>query len=196
MSNIVTTSINPDYPIAGQDNDTQGFRTNFSAIKTALETAKTELEILETAGSTDLIRTPAAVPGTPSVIDFSLGQFQRFIMGADATFTFAGWPVVASRAAKVTVEFSVSVNPDNAPSLANPHYVRFTNVITTDSSTTSYPVLFNEGFTDTSEDQSTLLNGIKLTNVSDRILVEFITPDAGITIYSRYLGKFTTRTLL
>ena len=32
-SNINTTSIDADYPIAGQDNNSQGFRDNFGTIK-------------------------------------------------------------------------------------------------------------------------------------------------------------------
>ena len=47
-SNINTTQININYPIAGQDNDTQGFRTNFQTIKTALDTASSEIGALQT----------------------------------------------------------------------------------------------------------------------------------------------------
>ena len=46
-SNISTTGINTSYPIAGQDNDTQGFRDNFSSIKYNLTTAATEITALQ-----------------------------------------------------------------------------------------------------------------------------------------------------
>ena len=42
-SNISTTNIDETYPVAGQDNDSQGFRDNFSQIKTQLGTASTEI---------------------------------------------------------------------------------------------------------------------------------------------------------
>ena len=42
-SNIVTTTIDAEYPVPGMDNDTKGFRDNFANIITALETAKTEI---------------------------------------------------------------------------------------------------------------------------------------------------------
>ena len=42
-SAINYTGIDPTFPVAGQDNDSQGFRDNFGAIQTALETAKTEI---------------------------------------------------------------------------------------------------------------------------------------------------------
>ena len=37
-SNIISTTINENFPIAGQDNDSQGFRDNFNVIKTSLST--------------------------------------------------------------------------------------------------------------------------------------------------------------
>ena len=47
MSNIIYNTIDEDYPIAGQDNDSQGFRDNFSIIKIALTTAESEISALE-----------------------------------------------------------------------------------------------------------------------------------------------------
>jgi hypothetical protein len=47
MSNIVFSTINAGFPEAGKDNNSQGFRDNFNIIKNALNTAKTEIGILE-----------------------------------------------------------------------------------------------------------------------------------------------------
>ena len=47
-SNISTTNIDETYPVAGQDNDSQGFRDNFSQIKTQLGTASTEITTIQT----------------------------------------------------------------------------------------------------------------------------------------------------
>ena len=46
-SGIITTNIDTAYPVAGQDNDSQGFRDNFTNLKTALDTAKSEISDLE-----------------------------------------------------------------------------------------------------------------------------------------------------
>ena len=46
-SSIVTTGIDATFPVAGQDNDSQGFRDNFSQIKTQLGTASTEITALQ-----------------------------------------------------------------------------------------------------------------------------------------------------
>ena len=48
MSNIDSTSIDATYPVAGQDNNSQGFRDNFNTIKSNFATAKTEITSLET----------------------------------------------------------------------------------------------------------------------------------------------------
>lgn len=51
-SNVNYISINENFPVAGQDNDTQVFRDNFGTIKTSLRYAKEELTALQdnTAG--------------------------------------------------------------------------------------------------------------------------------------------------
>ncbi len=46
-SNINFAAINQNFPVAGQDNDTQVFRDNFDTIKTNFSAAKTEIEDLQ-----------------------------------------------------------------------------------------------------------------------------------------------------
>lgn len=46
-SNINPTNIDGNYPVAGQDNDSQGFRDNFTNIKNNLQFAKTEIDDLQ-----------------------------------------------------------------------------------------------------------------------------------------------------
>jgi hypothetical protein len=46
-STISTSGINANYPVAGVANDSQGFRDNFLAIKTQLETAASEVTTLQ-----------------------------------------------------------------------------------------------------------------------------------------------------
>ena len=47
MSSINPNNIDVTYPIAGQDNDSQGFRDNFTNIKNNLIIAKTEIEDMQ-----------------------------------------------------------------------------------------------------------------------------------------------------
>jgi hypothetical protein len=112
-------TIDPQYPLAGQDNDSQGFRDNFSNIKDALNTVNTELNALQTnaivkadlatgtetvendlAGSSivngyynNLYGTSYVLPvSTTTDIDVSQGSVQQFTLSANITFTFKNWP--------------------------------------------------------------------------------------------------------
>lgn len=74
MSSINPNNINILYPIAGQDNDTQGFRDNFRNIKNNLSTAATEITTLQNSVARspqikyqgDIVTNPVAVPLTAS----------------------------------------------------------------------------------------------------------------------------------
>ena len=46
-SNINTSLLNENFPVAGIDNDSQGFRDNFNVIKGGLDNAKTEITDLQ-----------------------------------------------------------------------------------------------------------------------------------------------------
>lgn len=59
MSTINPTNINGNFPIPGRDNDSQGFRDNFSNTKTNFERAKEEIEQLEQRA---ILKSP--LPGT------------------------------------------------------------------------------------------------------------------------------------
>ncbi len=53
-SNINFAAINENFPVAGQDNDTQVFRDNFDTIKTNFSEAKTEItDLQDNAARTD-----------------------------------------------------------------------------------------------------------------------------------------------
>lgn len=47
MASNISVTVDTEYPVAGQDNDSQGFRDNFSNISQNLTTAKTEIETLQ-----------------------------------------------------------------------------------------------------------------------------------------------------
>jgi len=118
MSSINPNNIDGTYPIAGQDNDSQGFRDNFTNVKNNLAFAKTEIEdlqnnaILKTAlsggtlnndmnyaqlKSAQLLKTVytknslTTVSGS-TTIDWSTGHFQNFITSGSVDLTFSGWP--------------------------------------------------------------------------------------------------------
>lgn len=118
MSDIDFSGILTDYPIAGQDNDSQGFRDNFTAIYNAFETAKAEINALQTKAVLKAnLSTNAVVSndlngssiidgfhnnfhGTsysndvsgPWEIDVRDGSLQNFTISDDIQFNFVQWP--------------------------------------------------------------------------------------------------------
>jgi len=65
-SKINTSGIDVTYPIAGQDNDTQGFRTNFTSIKNNLTYAGTEITALQANAAVSAVI--VGVPASPTAI--------------------------------------------------------------------------------------------------------------------------------
>ena len=53
MASTTTNLIDTGFPVAGVDNDSQGFRNNFSRIKTSLENAEGRIGTLESSISTE-----------------------------------------------------------------------------------------------------------------------------------------------
>ena len=74
MSSLNTGSINTSYPNPGVNNSSQGFRDNFAAIKTNLDTTKTELEDLQ---GKVLVKT--ALTGTTMDNDMAGGQISNVL---------------------------------------------------------------------------------------------------------------------
>ena len=78
----MTSSINPNnidttYPIAGQDNDSQGFRDNFTNIKTNFEYAETEIDDLQAKGIFKSALTELLFKNSTSSIMVNLGLFDK-----------------------------------------------------------------------------------------------------------------------
>lgn len=132
-SSIVTTNIDTTYPVAGQDNDSQGFRDNFTNIKTALDTAKTEISDLESkallksaltgdslnndgAGAVledfelkDISQTRIAKGSTSGTVtfDYEDGSYQTLTTSGSITLAFSNFPA-AGKVGTIRVEVNVS----------------------------------------------------------------------------------------
>ena len=134
MSNIVFTTINENFPVAGQDNDTQVFRDNFDAIKTGLSVTKTEIEDLQDnvarrdqsndfngnivqnskfLNNTEVVN-PAQtfeVSSTSYTLDFENGSYQIFTFASSTfTFDFLNFPQTGENVAKMTIEMYSSTS--------------------------------------------------------------------------------------
>jgi hypothetical protein len=130
----MTSAINPNninvaYPVAGQDNNTQGFRDNFTFIKVNFQAAASEITTLQNAVVTigpgtvnnlggaliydsrlqDTSATRVAlgtVTGT-ATINYSSGHYQTLTMGASTTLAFTNFPATGNQG-WVTVRVTVA----------------------------------------------------------------------------------------
>jgi hypothetical protein len=111
-SNINYASINENFPVAGQDNDTQVFRDNFDTIKTSFQTAKDEItDLQDNVARTDLDndfnfklvqravfqnnydrKWDGGVITAPLTVDYENGNYQIYRFGASTTIEFLNFP--------------------------------------------------------------------------------------------------------
>lgn len=111
-SNINFLGINPDFPVAGQDNDTQVFRDNFSTIRQSFNDAKDEITDLQNntaklnenndfdlnlitnavLQNTRSQRAPLGTPATAGEIDFSSGYYFDLDLNRDLSFEITNFP--------------------------------------------------------------------------------------------------------
>jgi len=122
-SAIVSSTLDATFPVAGQDNNSQGFRDNFQITKDGLAQAATEISalqlntaklnedndfagnIIENAVTKQLYGSVATVNQPPTGnLDVSTGDYQRVILADNnVTLTLTNWPTEDSRFAKVRI---------------------------------------------------------------------------------------------
>lgn len=129
-SEIISSTVDENYPIAGVDNDTQGFRDNFNIIKTGLSRASTEITTLQASTAKldatndfngTLITDATLDANTESFlssggivssqeISFTNGMYQSFRFAAATenttlNLTLSGFPSSGDRVAKFRCQF-------------------------------------------------------------------------------------------
>jgi hypothetical protein len=197
VSGINYTSIDETYPIAGQDNDSEGFRQNFRYIKIGLTTAASEISDLQsntakTNAATnfnfqqisqaafidcgDVIYNPQRpVTSDPAdslaTILYTNGSFQVFQVSGAVTFTLASFPP----------------NPTNP--LNNTSVVSKMRVHLTSSDGTGHVVTFATTGGNIKKNTGTN-NPITVSSADNPIVIDFWTYDAGVTVFMDYRGTF------
>lgn len=183
-SAISYASIDENYPVAGQDNNSQGFRDNFNYIKTALTTASAEItalqdntakknvsndfngNLIDNATTNRLYGTVYNVGSinTPTNISITNGEYQTFTVGANLMLTFANWPA-SGKYARIRVD----LKSDGA--------ARTVTFSTTAGGTMKYDNSFPSPFTLPS-------------NAGKNRIIEVWSHNGGSTVYLKYLGEF------
>lgn len=182
-SNITFTTIDENFPVAGEDNDSQGFRSNFDVIKTALETASNEISDLQ-----------AQTVKVDENNDFDGTEIQNAVLSsASVKFNDAG-----TTTSSITVDYvdgqyqTVTVVPgvtqvfitlDGWRSSENCETMRIELI---GSGPESASVIFQ------TSGQLKLISTWPSEQLLGQVaqLYEFWTYDGGNTVYGNYLGEF------
>ena len=192
-SNINSDDIDALYPVAGQDNDSQGFRDNFSTIKNSLATAKTEITSLQNDTAklnadndfngnkiqeANFIATTEEIYPTGELtssqnISFLNGHYQVVTVGGDITITLTDW-AASGKLCKLRLE----VKSDG------------TGRVLTFNVGSGGSLKLDQGFLlSDSTQQGQMTNPLNL-GALETYIIDFWTHNGGLTVYAKLAGEF------
>ena len=220
MSDILYTTIDATYPVAGVDNDTQGFRDNFAAIATGLQVAKTEITDLElySVKLTDSLGDPVTNDFRESVINNASIENTTFKLksntiqeelvtinvdisnGSYQVFTY-GTGIGSGN----TLTFSLQNWPIRANANSKGVSKVTVQIFGNNNENAAKFVAANSGkiYKDTNtwptpaanssdvDDSVAITVPSQLNSTGKPLIVEFWSYDSGVTVYANYLGTFT-----
>lgn len=211
MSAINTNGINQSYPVAGVNNNTQGFRDNFTSIKNNLATAATEITDLQNKvivksalkGSSlnnDMANTMISNVLTKSfrastynlgnnisetqLVNVSAGDVQYGTIVGNTTLTFGGW---APEGTQSNVELILNIDANAAGSVITlPSTTIGTELQPTEGMTLSVKTLENYGssnnFVGSPTADATFTNTLTIPYGVNKLHYVFSSTDCGSTI--------------
>ena len=195
-SNISDTGINSGFPIAGQDNDSQGFRDNFATTVSNFAAAKAEIEALQTNGAvknadnnflgntinnvnfqntTETGYVAGATVNTSQNINLDNGAYQEFTVGADITLTLSNWSSTVARTGKVRLHIK---SDQTAGSSTN-------RTITFASNAGGGTIKTNSNWP--TGDLTAVIGAPAVGEPTNYYAFEFVSYDSGTTVWAEYL---------
>lgn len=196
-SNIVDTTIDDTYPVAGVDNDSQGFRDNFNIIKSNFVAAKAEITELQTNAilknkltsqaeldndfggneiTNALLKDCAegvSANGTINTlqnVSYLNGVYQTGVVTGDLTLTLADWPDAGYARMVVELESDSGTGRD----------ITFNG-----ENTAQFKKIGTDSWTSTSA------TSVVATVTNNKEIYEFWTHDGGSNIYAKIVGTFS-----
>lgn len=186
-STVEFQNIDEEFPIAGQDNDSQGFRDNFAIIKEALQNSSIELTDLltytarkdqandfngETLQNASLLNVSEDAYNTDTLqtdtnIEWTDGSYQNVTIGIEEiTLILGEWPE-NGKLGKMRLVLRTNSNLQRVINLqaANTGTIRVSP---------NWPA-----------------GGLKTTaNIATPVIIDVWTSDGGSTIFAEYIGEF------
>jgi len=193
-SNIISDTIDAAYPIAGVDNDTQGFRDNFTVIKTGLSTATSEISTLQS--STAKLNASNDFNGTniaDANIQVQTSQYHNVgtvVAGLNISFLNGHYQSITTNLPVATTSIAFNLSDWPARTMYAEMTVSFLGNDTAKSATftvagggsikydTNYPKVSN-------------VPTLTLDSSTNPLLVKFWTYNSGTTVFAQYLGQYT-----
>ena len=192
-SSIDTSTIDANYPVAGIDNDSQGFRDNFNSIKTNITTAGSEITALQANRAridadnnhvgneiqdaellqvTEKFNNSFQTLTADHQVDYRDAHVHQFNATAPAgnimTVSFVGWPT--NRYAKLRIIMSVSSGVS-------------TNITLSPSNGTGL-----------NDNNAAWVGGNNILthtgSIGQKIIVDVFTYDTGNNLFFNYIGSF------
>ena len=183
-SNINPNNIDGTYPVAGQDNDSQGFRTNFTNIRTNFNNAKSEIDDLQGKAVLKSALTGATLDNDMSGTVLSGAQLKDTRESLVNIGTAGGSQELNHRTAHnytISTNASITISFAGFPTAGTVGRVRFEIAVTDETHTLTLPSTVTKG-----------LGGISGYNSSNSTITfvatgtyhfEFWTDDGGTTIH-------------
>lgn len=194
-SNINPNNIDTAYPVAGQDNDSQGFRDNFTNIKTNFEFAEQEIDDLQAKVIVKQALTGTTLTndmGGNPILNAKLdgARTTRINLGNASAQTVAGTVNINYSAGgfhTFTLDTNATLNFVNFPSAGNGSFVRVIVTVSSTSYTLTLPAAVSVGVSNI-QGINTATNVITF-NTLGTFAFEFTTSNGGTTVAIQDLNR-------
>lgn len=193
-SNVNYTSINENFPVPGEDNDTQVFRDNFDTIKNSLRAAQEEItDLQENSARTDNDNDFQGNIISNAVLDrVDARRHPKAFINADTAqytidYEYGGYQPVQFEA-NMSVIFQNF--PNNATAVSDKGVGKVTLELYGDGSTRTITFLTSEGLAIRAKNWPESGPFINVTSATEPVIIEVWkhSPDY---IFMNYLGQFT-----
>lgn len=192
-SNIISETIDGAYPVAGIDNDTQGFRDNFTIIKTGLTTATSEITALQ-ANTAKLDESNDFNGSDISDANFSLNTEKYHNIGT--VITGQNISVLNGPYQSMTINLSEGTSTINFALADWPdrdHVSKMTVQLLGNDTPKSVTFTVESGGTikyNSSYPRTAGTATVTVDSSTDPIIIDFWTYNQGTTVYAEYRGRF------
>ena len=189
-SNINPNNIDTTYPVAGQDNDSQGFRDNFTNIKNNFTEASTEINDLQSKVVLKSALTGSTLDNNFDGATLKAAKVQDFRETVNVLGTTSGSQTLnyaAGHYHTLTTDGTLSIAFSNLPATGSHGRLRLAITVTSTSHTLTLPSAVSQGTTGI-QGYDSGTSAITFAALGTYIF-EFTTSDGGTTIHVAELSR-------